>query len=311
MQERLMYVEAKDGGHSGDAWIGFVSFSKTGAALYFIGRAYRSLKGRGVAANYADVETAERFWISGVKKGGTNRHKFGSGVIHVDRRAAPLLLRLLGASVLDPARFVVGEPVDTSARRGELQPRRRRHECDVRCAAPRGPEGPPVLAGDRQLPRIRDRQSQRRPTDDDGEQLTNLSTESDQAHVPVGGDKFGPEAGDLERCEPAWRHWVRPGLLFEEGKRAGWSSHRGTASFPSDVGGGGYAPHLTNANRPIGGNVYGSACAISFDARRRSVADSVASVAQRETPTGPCWADVVPFPSCPYPFAPQHVTWPL
>jgi hypothetical protein len=120
MQERLMYVEAKGEGHSGEAWIGFVSFSKTGATLYFNGRAYRSLKGRGFSANYGDVESGEQFWISGVKKRGTNRHQFGSGVIHVDRRAIPTLLKVLGASVLDLARFVVGDVIDTATRRDEL-----------------------------------------------------------------------------------------------------------------------------------------------------------------------------------------------
>jgi hypothetical protein len=115
-----MYVEEKDGGHSGEAWIGLVSFSKTGATLYFNGRAYRSLKGRGFTANYADVETGEQFWITGVKRRGTNRHQFGSGVIHVDRRAMPMLLKVLGTSALDPARFPVGDAIDTSVRRGEL-----------------------------------------------------------------------------------------------------------------------------------------------------------------------------------------------
>jgi hypothetical protein len=120
MHERLMYVEAKSGGHNGEAWIGLVSFSKTGATLYFNGRAYRSLRGRGFIANHYDGETGEPFWISGVKRRGTNRHQLGSGAIHVERRAVPLLLEILGRSTLDPGRFVVGEAVNTSARRAEM-----------------------------------------------------------------------------------------------------------------------------------------------------------------------------------------------
>ena len=120
MRERLMYVEAKTSGHSGEAWIGLVSFSKTGSTLYFNGRAYRSLKGRGYIANYYDVETGEPFWISGVKKRGTNRHGFGGGRIHVERRALPRLLAVLAARSLDRSVFVVADASETATKRGEL-----------------------------------------------------------------------------------------------------------------------------------------------------------------------------------------------
>ncbi len=123
MQERLMYVENKSAGHGGEAWIGFVSFSKTGSTVYFNGRAYGRVGGRGISGNFADSETGEEFWISGVKKRGTNRHRFGSGIIRVDRRAVPALLKQLGATTLDRARFVTSDAADTSSRRRELHER--------------------------------------------------------------------------------------------------------------------------------------------------------------------------------------------
>ena len=115
-----MYVENKSGGDSGEAWIGFVSFSKSRTTIYFNGRAYRSLKGSGISANFVDIETGEQFWISGVKKRGTNRHRFGSGIIHVDRRAVSALLAELQVQELDPSRFVVADAAATQEKRREF-----------------------------------------------------------------------------------------------------------------------------------------------------------------------------------------------
>ncbi len=120
MNQKLMYVERKSGGHRGCAWIGLVSFSRTGATLFFNGRAHRSLKGSGISGNYADIETGEEFWISGVKKRGTNRHQFGGGAVFVDRAAVSALLQKLATSALDPASFVVSDAEDTTARRISL-----------------------------------------------------------------------------------------------------------------------------------------------------------------------------------------------
>lgn len=57
----------------GPAHIGRVSFSKTGATLYYRGKKFQSLKGHGFKANYFDVETLERYWISGCRKDGADR----------------------------------------------------------------------------------------------------------------------------------------------------------------------------------------------------------------------------------------------
>ena len=82
---RIMYIENKggeivkrysytdqliEGGLTGPARIGRVTFSKTGATLYYQGRSLQSLKGGGFKSNYYDIETGEHFWISGPKKNG-------------------------------------------------------------------------------------------------------------------------------------------------------------------------------------------------------------------------------------------------
>src|SRR5262249_2803069 len=69
---RIMYVESKAEGIVGPARIGKVTFSKTGKSLYYSGRTFHSLAGRGFKANCADSETDERYWISGCKKDGTD-----------------------------------------------------------------------------------------------------------------------------------------------------------------------------------------------------------------------------------------------
>jgi hypothetical protein len=119
MKERLMYVEAITSNRDGEAWIGLVSFSKTGATLYFNGCAY-SVNSKGASAYCCNTETGARCWISGVKKRGTNRHRFGTGKIRVDRRAVPALIAYLGATELDSTRYVVADAADTATRRAEL-----------------------------------------------------------------------------------------------------------------------------------------------------------------------------------------------
>jgi len=65
-----MYLESKAGGLTGPARIGRVTFSRSGATLYYRGRSFQSLKGYGFKSNYYDLETGEEFWISGPKKNG-------------------------------------------------------------------------------------------------------------------------------------------------------------------------------------------------------------------------------------------------
>ena len=70
MKPRIMYIENKAEGLTGSARIGRVSFSKTGATLYYAGKSFRSLKGFGFKSNYYEVETGEAYWISGPRKDG-------------------------------------------------------------------------------------------------------------------------------------------------------------------------------------------------------------------------------------------------
>jgi hypothetical protein len=65
-----MYIESKAGGLVGPARIGRVTFSKTGATIYYRGKEFQSLKDSGFKANYFDVATREEYWISGPRKDG-------------------------------------------------------------------------------------------------------------------------------------------------------------------------------------------------------------------------------------------------
>jgi hypothetical protein len=67
---RIMYIEQKAGGLTGPARIGRVTYSKTGATIYYRGKEFRSLKGAGFKANYYDVATGEEYWISGPRRDG-------------------------------------------------------------------------------------------------------------------------------------------------------------------------------------------------------------------------------------------------
>ncbi len=82
---RIMYIEYKggylveresytdqlvEGTLTGPARIGRVTYSKTGATIYYNGRTLQSLKGSGFKSNYFDVETGEHYWVSGPKKRG-------------------------------------------------------------------------------------------------------------------------------------------------------------------------------------------------------------------------------------------------
>jgi hypothetical protein len=69
MKPEIKYIELKSGfSDNGKAWIALVSFSKSGKTIYFNGKAFQSLDGNGITANYFDIETNEEYWISGVKK---------------------------------------------------------------------------------------------------------------------------------------------------------------------------------------------------------------------------------------------------
>jgi hypothetical protein len=81
LKRRLMYVENKDGSIDGaHARIGWVTFSKSAQTVYYRGREPAKVKGRGVRGNFIDSATGEEFWVSGVKRRGSNVHPAERGV---------------------------------------------------------------------------------------------------------------------------------------------------------------------------------------------------------------------------------------
>ncbi len=87
LRRRIMYVENKDGLIDGvHARIGWVTFSKTGQTVYYRGRTLQ--KGSGVRGNFFDVDSREEFWVSGVKRRGSNVHPAEQGVrVEIDADA--------------------------------------------------------------------------------------------------------------------------------------------------------------------------------------------------------------------------------
>ena len=84
-RRRLMYVELKTGyADNGPAWIGYVRFSKTGRSVFFQDRELHRLKGGGAGSNFIDVSSGEEFWVSGIKRRGSNRHWAGSGRVQIE-----------------------------------------------------------------------------------------------------------------------------------------------------------------------------------------------------------------------------------
>ena len=72
MRSRVMYIESKAGGLTGPARIGRVTFSKTGATLYYKGQSFQSLKGYGFKSNYRELESRDEYWISGPRRDGAD-----------------------------------------------------------------------------------------------------------------------------------------------------------------------------------------------------------------------------------------------
>ena len=77
-----MYIEYKGDDVVGPARIGRVTYSKNGKSLAYRGRKFRTLRGTGFKANFADAETGEQYWISGCKKDG--RDSLYSTTVKID-----------------------------------------------------------------------------------------------------------------------------------------------------------------------------------------------------------------------------------
>ena len=107
-KSRLMYIELKAGYRgNGPAWISHVTFSKSGETVYFNDKALKKLRNGGIAGNFYDLETGNEYWVSGVKKRGSNRHWAGSGKIQVEVNALNDFLQHTGQQELDTTEFQV------------------------------------------------------------------------------------------------------------------------------------------------------------------------------------------------------------
>ncbi|WP_179320726.1 hypothetical protein [Winogradskyella helgolandensis] len=106
MKPELKYIELKSGfGDTGPAWIGMAEFSKSGRTVYFNGKALKNSNAQGIAGNYYDIESGDEYWVSGIKKNGTDRHWAGGGKVMIDRNVVDLYLSLVDFNLLDKNRF--------------------------------------------------------------------------------------------------------------------------------------------------------------------------------------------------------------
>lgn len=94
--KRLMYVENKDSDIEGvKARIGWVTFSKTGRTVYYRDKVLKRIKGGGISGNYQDETTGEEYWVSGVKKKGSNAHWAEPVKIAIDKDAIEEYKRII------------------------------------------------------------------------------------------------------------------------------------------------------------------------------------------------------------------------
>jgi hypothetical protein len=111
---RLRYIELITGHqHDGPAWVAFANASKSGAQLYFNGKALKRVEGD----RHIDTANGDVYWAAAVKKEGTNRHREGRGIISIEKSALPSYLRLVGMTEIDANHFVVIDdlpPTDAS-----------------------------------------------------------------------------------------------------------------------------------------------------------------------------------------------------
>ncbi len=104
MKSEIIYVELKTGyTDNGPAWIGKGFYSKSGQSIYFNNKVFK--RGSGISGNYYDIETMNEYWISGVKKDGTDRHWAGNGKIMIDKSTLPEYLQIINANELPKNKF--------------------------------------------------------------------------------------------------------------------------------------------------------------------------------------------------------------
>ena len=84
MTTRIMYVELKRGGErGGPARIERVRFSQSGKVLYCSRYVLEKIREKGESkANYENIQTGDKYWVSGCKKKGGDR--LTPGTIEID-----------------------------------------------------------------------------------------------------------------------------------------------------------------------------------------------------------------------------------
>lgn len=85
MKPLVKYIEHKpdERTHRADAWIARVWPSSSGRTLYFNNMALKRYTSNGY--NHYDLVSGKNFWVSGVKKTGSNRHWCGGGPIYIEK----------------------------------------------------------------------------------------------------------------------------------------------------------------------------------------------------------------------------------
>lgn len=102
MQKEIRYVENKN---SGEAWIGYCHFSKSGRSVYFNNKILK--RKQGISGNHIDAETGEEYWVSGVKKNGFDRHWSEGGPVSLEQTAVDDYLKLVGRNFLPKNKFTI------------------------------------------------------------------------------------------------------------------------------------------------------------------------------------------------------------
>lgn len=85
MKHIVKYIEHKPAEHTdrATAWIARVWPSSSGRTLYFNDMALKRCSGND--SNHCDLVSGEDYWVSGVKKNGSNRHWNGGGPIYIEK----------------------------------------------------------------------------------------------------------------------------------------------------------------------------------------------------------------------------------
>lgn len=124
--KRIMYIERKDG-LEGPGRIGWVEFSKSVRSFYYGGKRFEKTKS-GYKYNCIEVETGDRYWISGPKKNGMDRlyggvvEKMKMPVLRIGTKSGGFLVPLISRSTARNLRFKLRPsaillPPDSSVRR--------------------------------------------------------------------------------------------------------------------------------------------------------------------------------------------------